>query len=279
MPVPPPTHAAGQNCAPMPRSKGAASPASPSVLRAMPAAAARVSRPAQALPRELRRELSARVRQFRSRQLHPTLPLRFSESPETGSRVLQMEAAVAKTLQPLSPLARPRPARRPRSTPPHSAPLSQPELNFPTVPVEEEAFPLLPVAPLLLRMIGQAVDFSLTLAALVVFCVAAKLTLGPVIWDRFLLASALAAYFFILLLYGAIFLWLAGTTPAMKCLHLRLVDFDGRTPGRAQRLWRFLGVIVSAGSFLLGFWWAAADEETLSWHDRISKTFLVKSNP
>ena len=102
--------------------------------------------------------------------------------------------------------------------------------------------------------------------------------LGPVSGDRFLLASALVAYFWILLLYGVIFQWLAGATPAMKWLDLRLVDFDGRTPGRTQRLWRLLGVIVSAGSFLLGFLWAAVDEETLSWHDRISKTFLVKTD-
>ena len=248
------------------------SAAARNVLRAMPAASARRSRPGPAFPRALRQELSTRVQQFRSRQLHPTLPLQFFDTAETRDNVVRMEACVLEASPPIASATRPRPAKRPRSSSPS---LPQPELNFPAAR-EEESFSLPAVAPVRLRMIGHAVDFALTVAALAVFCLSARIMLGPVSGGRFLLASAMVAYFWILLLYGVIFQWLAGATPAMKWLDLRLVDFDGRTPGRTQRLWRLLGVIVSAGSFLLGFLWAAVDEETLSWHDRISKTFLVK---
>lgn len=99
-----------------------------------------------------------------------------------------------------------------------------------------------------------------------------------VVFNRFLLAGGLAAGMVLALLYGMIFLYLAGATPAMRVVGLRLVNFDGQPASRPERLWRFLGAIASAGSFLLGFVWAAVDDERFSWHDRISKTFLTPTN-
>jgi uncharacterized RDD family membrane protein YckC len=65
----------------------------------------------------------------------------------------------------------------------------------------------------------------------------------------------------------------------MQHLGLRLVNFDGQPASRPERLWRLLGSIVSAGSFLLGFLWAAMDDERFSWHDRMSRTFLTALAP
>ena len=93
-----------------------------------------------------------------------------------------------------------------------------------------------------------------------------------------LLAAGLGIASGLALLYGVVFLYLAGATPAMRCLGLRLVNFDGAPASRPERLWRLCGAVVSAGSFLLGFAWAAVDEERFSWHDRISKTFLTTVN-
>jgi uncharacterized RDD family membrane protein YckC len=39
-------------------------------------------------------------------------------------------------------------------------------------------------------------------------------------------------------------------------------------------LWRSAGYIISAGTLFLGFLWAMWDEDELTWHDRLSRTYL-----
>ena len=38
---------------------------------------------------------------------------------------------------------------------------------------------------------------------------------------------------------------------------------------------RSVGYVVSAGAFFMGFVWAWWDEDALTWHDRISHTYLT----
>jgi uncharacterized RDD family membrane protein YckC len=64
-----------------------------------------------------------------------------------------------------------------------------------------------------------------------------------------------------------------GDTPGMQFAGLRLVNFDGRRPNREQRMARLAGSILSLASAGLGLVWALVDEENLTWHDHISKTF------
>jgi len=33
--------------------------------------------------------------------------------------------------------------------------------------------------------------------------------------------------------------------------------------------------LISAGTFFLGFFWALWDEDGMTWHDRISRTYLT----
>ena len=121
-------------------------------------------------------------------------------------------------------------------------------------------------------------DFALSLAAFALFLLPIKLLVGPVAFSRFLIAGIAGAYLLLVLLYGGIFVYLAGATPTMKWIGLRMVNFDGAPPTRKQLLCRYLGTVASVGSFFLGFLWAAIDEEKLSWHDRISKTFLTTAD-
>jgi uncharacterized RDD family membrane protein YckC len=64
-----------------------------------------------------------------------------------------------------------------------------------------------------------------------------------------------------------------GDTPGMRFAGLRLVDFDGRVPDRERRGMRQLAGLLSVISAGLGLVWALVDEENLTWHDHISKTF------
>jgi hypothetical protein len=53
------------------------------------------------------------------------------------------------------------------------------------------------------------------------------------------------------------------------------LNFDGMPPTRNQRIVRVAAGCLSLLAGGLGLLWAAADEETLSWHDHMSKTFLT----
>jgi uncharacterized RDD family membrane protein YckC len=87
-----------------------------------------------------------------------------------------------------------------------------------------------------------------------------------------------APYFAVVIFCTAMFyrlLWCFGNgdSPGMRFAGLRLVDFDGRSPDRHQRLRRQFASLLSALSAGLGLAWALVDEENLTWHDHISKTF------
>jgi uncharacterized RDD family membrane protein YckC len=72
--------------------------------------------------------------------------------------------------------------------------------------------------------------------------------------------------------YGLLFAWTGAETPGMRWAQLRLTTFDGFPPDRRQRLVRFLASCLSRCT-LLGLLWSLADEESLAWHDHISRTF------
>ncbi len=71
------------------------------------------------------------------------------------------------------------------------------------------------------------------------------------------------------------FLWAlsGGDTPGMAAVNLRLINFDGNRPTREERVWRVCVSIISAAALGVGLLWSLFDEEKLTWHDHISKTF------
>jgi uncharacterized RDD family membrane protein YckC len=52
-----------------------------------------------------------------------------------------------------------------------------------------------------------------------------------------------------------------------------VVNFDGHRPSRRQRFYRLAGGAVGVVAAGMGLLWAIFDEERLTWHDHISKTF------
>jgi len=80
-------------------------------------------------------------------------------------------------------------------------------------------------------------------------------------------------------MFGGVYklLWaLAGTdSPGLRWTQLRTLNFDGMEPTRNERLARVAAACLSLLAAGLGLLWAMADEETLSWHDHMSKTFLT----
>ena len=84
------------------------------------------------------------------------------------------------------------------------------------------------------------------------------------------------ASFVLLAFYWVFYVGHFGRTPGMMWTGLRLVNFYGEKPSARQRAARALGLILSSATLGLGFAWSIADEEKLTWHDRMSRTFLTR---
>lgn len=78
-------------------------------------------------------------------------------------------------------------------------------------------------------------------------------------------------------IYEYVFLVHGGATFGMQMAHLGLTTFGGDAVPRALRRWRALAMILAGFSLGLGLLWALLDEDTLCWHDRITRTYPVRA--
>jgi uncharacterized RDD family membrane protein YckC len=150
-----------------------------------------------------------------------------------------------------------------------------------SVAPEEERAPAvefelpLQVAPMSQRAFAGLVDALIVLVGAAVF-VMVVLKAGlpmPQAKAGFLLAMAAPCVFWAI--YQYLFLVYAGTTPGMQMARLRLVTFDGVPARRHVRRGRSVAIVLSTLSLGLGLFWALLDEDTLCWHDRITRTYVV----
>jgi uncharacterized RDD family membrane protein YckC len=133
---------------------------------------------------------------------------------------------------------------------------------------------LYPVASIDERRLAGLID-----AGCLLFAYGGFLTLFGSLGGQFTLsklsaAVCVATFVIVYLQYFALFTVFGGTTPGMMMRGLHVVSFSGETPGPRQMLWRSLGYMISAGTFFMGFLWALWDEDGLTWHDRMSRTYL-----
>jgi uncharacterized RDD family membrane protein YckC len=132
-----------------------------------------------------------------------------------------------------------------------------------------------PVATPMHRAAAAVLDYSLVLIAVgVLMMLLHAVAGGELINLRTLPYFGLLAGAFAL---GYKLLWAAvGTdSPGLRWTQLRTLNFDGRVPTDGQRFARVFAACISVLGGGLGLLWSAADEETLSWHDHMSKTFLT----
>jgi uncharacterized RDD family membrane protein YckC len=123
------------------------------------------------------------------------------------------------------------------------------------------------------RMIAAAFDASLVIAAVCLFVGVFLMAAGQIVMNRHALPLliGMAAVFY--LFYEILWCLADGDTAGMRWAHLKLVNFDGQPPDREQRLYRLAAGCLSLLAAGLGLIWALVDEESLTWHDHISKTF------
>jgi len=130
-----------------------------------------------------------------------------------------------------------------------------------------------PVALPVHRLMAVAVDGSMIAVAVGLFLMIFCLSGGEIVVSQRSALLAAVVVGVVVFLYRLLWCLGNGDTPGMRFAGLRLVNFDGRPPDRDQRLLRLGASMLSLASAGLGLVWALVDEESLTWHDHISKTF------
>lgn len=130
------------------------------------------------------------------------------------------------------------------------------------------------LAPLELRCMAALVDFALIVGMTCagVAGIAGHLPHGPAM--KMAEIAGLAGLLLTGLAYHAFFLLVAMATPGMMYARIGLCTFDDERPTRTQLRGRLGALMVSLLPVGLGMAWAIFDEDHLSWHDRISRTYL-----
>jgi uncharacterized RDD family membrane protein YckC len=150
-----------------------------------------------------------------------------------------------------------------------------------SVAPEQELYPAvefelpLQVAPISRRVFAGLVDALIVLlgaAGFVLIALKAGVPMPPA-KAGFLIAMAASCVFWAI--YEYLFLVYAGITPGMQMARLRLITFDGGPARRQARRGRSVAMMLSTLSLGLGLVWALLDEDTLCWHDRITRTYVV----
>jgi uncharacterized RDD family membrane protein YckC len=132
------------------------------------------------------------------------------------------------------------------------------------------------LAPLELRLMAASIDFALTVGFV---CAGAVGIAGHIAHSPAIKAAEMSAFGALILigvLYQAFFLMTTMSTPGMMYAGISFCTFDDENPTRAQLRDRLGALVISLLPVGLGFAWAMFDEDHLSWHDRISRTYQRK---
>jgi uncharacterized RDD family membrane protein YckC len=132
------------------------------------------------------------------------------------------------------------------------------------------------LAPLVLRLLATVVDTSLIVAVFVASALylASQMQHLPAAKPAELLV--LAGLVLAGLLYHVLFFAAGFSTPGMRYAGIALCTFDDECPTRTQMRRRLGAMLLSLAPVGLGYAWSIFDEDHLTWHDRISQTYLRK---
>jgi uncharacterized RDD family membrane protein YckC len=132
-----------------------------------------------------------------------------------------------------------------------------------------------PVAPLGRRFLAGLIDGMVLLLggglfSLVFWITGGHLTLFP----PNLAVVAVIVFIFVWSYFG-FFTALTYSTPGQTWMGIEVRTTEGSPPAPRESFLRAFGYLVSLSAFMIGFLWALVDSDSLTWHDRISGTFLT----
>lgn len=136
-------------------------------------------------------------------------------------------------------------------------------------------------APIRSRLLSAAVDACLIVAVQVaftaVFVVAMRhLPGGGALLETpraTALAGTAASLVVFSLLYQLLFFTLSDATPGMRFARIGLCTFADESPTRSGMRRRIFATLLAALPLGLGLLWAFLDEDSLGWHDRITRMY------
>jgi len=223
-------------------------------------------------------------------------PALFS-SPAPASNVIPFQQK--------QPSARPQPSatfRTPLQDPAPPAPARKTHARKLTPPVEQGTLDFIPAAPAknrrlktdvdaqifceqpvatpTHRFVAACVDAGLILVGFGVLVLAFQLMGGSFGEGKIFWLGLGGALTTVSLFYGLLWAIVGRETAGMSFTDLQLITFDGFPLDARSRALRVAATCLSFCSGGLGILWAVADEENLTWHDHISKTFpTIKEDP
>ncbi|HXS80385.1 MAG TPA: RDD family protein [Gammaproteobacteria bacterium] len=133
-------------------------------------------------------------------------------------------------------------------------------------------------APVWRRLAAFCYDLMLLVALLASFTAAvvalrsgASVTPGTW-WHQASLLAVVAAFFCGFWAHG-------GQTLGMRAWRIRVVRDDGGALTWPQTIARFAFGVIAAAPAGLGLWWSLLDESKRGWHDRWTRTRVVRTGP
>ena len=217
--------------------------------------------------------------------LESTNHLALSEPPDPSQArrvVYQKHLFDSQVVQLPMPKRAPRGGARRRSTNPRRYHPDQQAFDFDSQPEPETIQPShpqdgiycdSPVAQPIHRLMSAALDSSMVIIALTLFLITFQVCGGNVVFNAETAGLYAGIYAVLWFFYKGLYGVCGSDTPGMLWTHLELVNFDGEAPDREQRIFRMVGGVIGLLSAGLGLVWSLVDEEQLTWHDHISKTF------
>jgi uncharacterized RDD family membrane protein YckC len=139
--------------------------------------------------------------------------------------------------------------------------------------VDAQVFCDQPVATPTHRMVASAIDSAIILFGFGLLVATFELMGGSFGAGKGLWIGLGGVLALVSMFYGLIWAIAGRETAGMRCTDLQLITFDGFQLDARSRALRFASTWLSFCSGGLGLLWAVADEENLTWHDHISKTF------
>jgi uncharacterized RDD family membrane protein YckC len=157
----------------------------------------------------------------------------------------------------------------------HPSAVSAPEQTSDEKPtlVQEQQTSVLYTASLGDRTMAALVDFAVILGAFLLFVlVFASCTAHPPV-NKTALVCAGVIFAGIALFYEWLFMSYGGGTLGMRYAQIAICTFDDDNPSRRVMRRRVAASLLSALPLGLGFLWAIFDEDSLSWHDRMTRSY------
>ena len=131
-------------------------------------------------------------------------------------------------------------------------------------------------APLERRLMAAAVDLCCIVTAWLAAAACVAQIAGPGLRSMSLplmAASAIMSLAFFAVLYQVLFFSLAENTPGMRYARIALCTFGEGNPSRRAMRRRVFSTVLAACPLGLGLAWVLLDNDTLGWHDRMSRMY------